>query len=87
VGDTGAESLQVDGTKFELDHQEEGSSEVIGRQGATESSPVRYFVYRPFSGNEMLHVYDWGADTLALRGAPIDPIELQIWSREGGDPI
>lgn len=87
TGDIGSDKLQVGDASFELEQQEQGSSEVIGKQGAADATAVRYFRYRPFSGDEILHVYDWGADTLALRGSAIDPIELKIWSREGGDAV
>jgi hypothetical protein len=86
-GEIGSERLQLGDVSFEMDHQEQGTSEVIGAQGSAAGTPVRYMRYRPFSGNESLQVYDWGADSIALRGATIDPMEIQLWSREGRDAV
>lgn len=87
TGETGAERLQLGDTSFELELDEEGTSEVIGSQGSSSAAPVRYLLYRPFSGSETAQVLDWGADNLTLRGATIDPFELQLWSREGRDAV
>lgn len=83
----GSDRIQIGDVSFEKDHEETGTSEVIGSKGASGQTPVRYVRYRPFSGTETLQVYDWGADSLALRGAPIDPLEIQLWSREGSDAV
>ena len=83
----GADRIQIGDVSFEKDHEETGTSEVIGSKGASGQSSVRYFRYRPFSGPDTLQVYDWGADSLALRGARIDPLEIQLWSREGSDAV
>lgn len=87
TGETGSERLQLGDVSFEKELEETGTSEVIGSQGTTNNAPVRYIRYRPFSGNERLEVYDWGADSLVLRGAPVDPMEIQLWSREGRDAV
>jgi hypothetical protein len=87
TGETGAERLQLGDVSFEKENEESGTSEVIGSQGSASDTPVRHIRYRPFSGNERLEVYDWGADSLVLRGAPIDPIEIQLWSAEGRDAV
>ena len=86
-GDLDTEKVQIGDVIFEKQREEQGTSEVIGGQGASGNTAVRYIQYSPFSGNEALHVYDWGADNLALRGATIDPVEVQIWSREGRDAV
>ena len=86
-GEMGTERVQIGDTSFERDHEERGTTEVIGPQGTTRSAPVRYLRYRPFSGTDILHVFDWGADSLALRGRTIDASELQLWSREGRDAV
>jgi hypothetical protein len=87
TGEIGSDKLQLGDTTFEREHDEAGTTEVIGQQGSSASSPVRYYRYRPFSGAETLHVYDWSADNLLLRGAVIDPLELQVWSREGREAV
>lgn len=87
TGEIGADKLQLGDTTFEREHDEQGTTEVIGQKGSSASSPVRYCRYRPFSGAETLHVYDWSADNLVLRGAVIDPLELQVWSREGREAV
>lgn len=87
TGEIGSDKLQLGDTTFEREHDEAGTTEVIGQQGSSASSPVRYYRYRPFSGTETLHVYDWSADNLLLRGAVIDPLELQVWSREGREAV
>ena len=87
TGEIGADKLQLGDTTFEREHEEEGTTEVIGQQGSSASSPVRYYRYRPFSGADTLHVYDWSADNLLLRGAVINPLELQVWSREGREAV
>src|SRR5690606_24190968 len=71
AGETGAEKIQLGDTVFEQVDIERGTSEVIGTQGSTESTPVRFIHYRPFSGADILQVFDWGADSLALRGRAI----------------
>lgn len=86
-GDTGAERIQVGDTSFDLEHQEDGTTEVIGNAGTANNARLRYLRYRPFSGQENLQVYDWGGDSLALRGTRIDPLEIQLWSREGRDAV
>ncbi len=87
TGEIGSDKLQLGDTSFERDNEEAGTTEVIGQRGSSSSSPVRYFRYRPFAGAEKLHVYDWGADHLALRGSVIDPLEVQVWSREGREAV
>jgi hypothetical protein len=87
AGEAGSERLQLGDVSFELELQEDGTSEVIGASGSATGTPVRFFQYRPFSGNERLQVYDWGADSISLRGAMIDPMEIQLWSREGRDAV
>jgi hypothetical protein len=86
-GSAGAEQIRVGDVTFEKVTETRGKSEVIGSQGATSDASVTYYAYRGFSGTETIHVYDWGVDSLALRGARVDPIEVQIWSREGRDAV
>jgi hypothetical protein len=86
-GKPGDERIRIGDTAFDKVSEERGSSEVIGTLGASGEAQVTYFAYRGFSGNEIIHVYDWGVDSLALRGARIDPMEVQLWSREGRDAI
>jgi hypothetical protein len=86
-GNAGEEKLTVGGVTFERELQETGTSEVIGSKGASPATSVTYSRYRPFSATEVLHVYDWGTDSLALRGATIHAMEIQLWSREGRDAI
>lgn len=87
AGSAGDDKLTVGEAAFEKDLQEAGTSEVIGSQGASPVTAVNYSRYRPFDANEVLHVYDWGADSLALRGAKIHAMDIQLWSREGRDAI
>lgn len=86
-GSPGDERIRVGDVTFDKQSEEQGTSEVIGSLGASGETNVRYTAYRAFSGNETIHVYDWGVDSLALRGARIDPMEVQLWSREGSDAI
>lgn len=87
TGEVGMDKLQLEDTVFEREHEEDGTTEVIGQGGSSTSRDVRYARYRPFSGVETVHVYNWGADHLVFRGAVIDPSEIQVWSREGREAI
>jgi hypothetical protein len=86
-GRAGAPEVSVGGTPYQLADQARGTGEVIGKSGASGQRPVRYLRYASAATGGVLHVYDWGADTLALAGEPVDPLELEIYSREGNRAV
>lgn len=86
-GSTGDPTIALDEATYNPHESSAGSAEVIAKGGATEGREVQIHQYKDFSGERLLTVYDWGADQLALAGEIIDPIELELWSREGGKAV
>ncbi len=64
-----------------------GTSEVIGQSGKSETRALRIETIASPDEDSVIHVYDWGDEQLSLRGTTIDPVSLQVWSREGGSAI
>lgn len=87
TGSAGNATLTIDDTTYDLASQGEGTAEIIGPGGSADGQQVEYHQYSDFSGKLLLTVYDWGADQLALAGEVIDPLELELWSREGGRAV
>jgi hypothetical protein len=42
---------------------------------------VRFHRYHPPIGDTVLHIYDWGNNTLALEGRQIDARDIQLYTR------
>lgn len=74
-------------TSYEVQERFEARAEVIGPGGRTEDRSVTVLVAHENGTHNVLCVYDWGTDQLALAGSEIDPVELELWSREGGDAV
>jgi hypothetical protein len=86
-GQTGGQQVSVGGTAYQLAEQARGTGEVIGKGGGSGSRAMRYVRYQSPSAGGVLHVYDWGVDALALAGTAIDPLEVEIFSREGNSAV
>ncbi|MCO5177089.1 MAG: DUF4178 domain-containing protein [Thermomicrobiales bacterium] len=71
-------SVTIDEQTFQLQRDEQGSSEVEGRQGEADRH-VRFLMYA--SENKVLHIYDWGAQRLVLVGIAIDQRDVEIFQR------
>ena len=72
------QSISIGDRTFQLQREEQGSSEVEGRQG-TEARHVRFLMYA--AENSVLHIYDWGAQRLVLEGVAIDQRDVEIFRR------
>jgi hypothetical protein len=79
-GIAGQPAVTVSGSAYNLDSSSNGKGEVIGQQGTAEQ-PVRFHRYHPATGDTVLHIYDWGNNTLALEGRQIDVRDVQLYTR------
>lgn len=86
-GTAGDVQLEVDGTTYQLHGTSDGTAEVIGPGGASGDRDVMVYHYTQPTGSGRLSVYHWGADDISLAGEPIDPAEIEMWSREGGRAV
>lgn len=82
TGEPGGPTLTVDASTYNLANQVSGHGEVIGKQGSSGRQPVRYYHYRTPDGTSHLHVYRLGSTYLSLAGRIVDPIEVEVFSRE-----
>lgn len=62
---------------YTLQEDIQARGEVEGRQGSGER-PVRYLAYA--AADRVLHVYDWGAQHLALEGVAIDERDIELYT-------
>ena len=83
-GEPGDPTLDVDQSGYTLDHSIDAVAEVIGSGGASGDREVTVHEYRSRHGSRVLNIYHWRADTISLLGEPIDPVGIELWSREGG---
>lgn len=86
-GSPGESELAVDSESYQLVDSADGTGEIIGRGGSARDRNVSYYQYQTPSGHGILIVYDWNGEHTALAGEVIDPAELEIWSREGGQAV
>jgi hypothetical protein len=83
----GSEMVEVEDRSYTLQRRSEGTGEVIGVAGGSGSQPVTVYQYQATTGDGLLRVYDWGVDQVALAGETIDPLEIEIFSKEGGSAV
>ncbi len=84
---SGATRVNVGGSVYTLVSQVSGSSEVLGKGGGEDGRPVTCYHYQQESGAGYMNIYDWGSDRIALAGEQIDPLEIEVWSREGTETV
>lgn len=81
------DAVRVGGKSFTLSSEQSAQAEVAVRGGGEAERATSIRTYQSDDDDLVLCVYDWGAEHMALKGRKIDPIELQLWSREGGRAI
>jgi len=86
-GKAGDAELSVGGTVYRLHGSSDATAEVIGPGGASGDRDVMVYHYAQEQGDGRLSVYHWRADDISLAGEPIDPAEIELWSREGGRAV
>lgn len=69
--------VTVEGRDYALQLQTMARGQVEGRQGADEQS-MRYVEYT--AGDRALHIYNWGAQHLALEGVAIDARDIELYT-------
>lgn len=82
TGEPGGPKLSVGADTYNLVNQLSGDGEVIGKQGKSGRQPVRYYHYQASNGSGDLHVYRLGSTYLSLVGAVVDPLDVEVFSRE-----
>lgn len=87
VEPTEGETVSAGSQAFTISSERSVNIEVAVREGGRGKRAATVRLYRSNSDDSVLCVYDWGAEHMALQGREIDPIELQLWSREGGRAI
>lgn len=81
-GDPGGPTLTVGADSYNLVNQLSGEGEVIGKQGSSGRQPIRYYHYQTSGASGDLHVFRLGSTYLSLVGGVVDPLEVDVFSRE-----
>jgi hypothetical protein len=82
TGDPGGPTLSVGAETYTLVEQISGDGEVIGKQGKSGRQPVNYMRYAAADGSGTLHVFRLGSTYLTLVGDTVDPLDVDVFSRE-----
>lgn len=86
-GEAGDARLSVGGASYALHGSADATADVIGSGGASGDSEIVVYHYAQEQGNGRLSVYHWRADDIVLAGEPIEPAEIEMFSREGGRAV
>lgn len=78
----GSQTVPFEGATYNLTDDLTGNGEVIGPQGSSGSQPGRYLRYKAAQGDSEVHDFQFGATPLVLVGSPIDPRDVEVYSRE-----
>ena len=74
------QQVTVGGRTFTLAASGAATAEVVGEGGTASGRSVQYRRYGG-DGGALLFVYDWGNERQTLVGQPLDPLEIQVYSR------
>jgi hypothetical protein len=78
----GGETVEVNGQTYNRIVAADGSGDVIGPHGSLEKQAARLLHYQSASGPDVVISYQWGASTLVFTGTPVEPADLDFFTRE-----
>lgn len=77
-----SDQVTLDGQRFARTAGGEATAELVGAGTRQPARQLRYRRYQSADGQQLLFIYDWGAERQALRGRLLDPLEVTVYPRQ-----